>query len=425
MKYLIPEKSARRQFRKVAIAHGIKKSDTAEIKGCKIFFISDIIAEIIVPYYKSLTRRDDTQKGVIKNTIKTFHPAYFAMVMSTGIISIASHLLGFTAISRGLFYLNIIAYIIILSLQILRVKMYWNNLYADLSNPTISLVFFTTVAATNVLGSQFVTIVNYPEVAKAFWYFGILLWSMVSLATFSILFIKCEQKIELVLHGGWLTATVGTQSVAVFGAILAPKFGAGAGFVMFSSFVWWMIGSFLYVVLITLIMFRLVFFKISPDALVPPYWINMGALAITTLAGSAICINIPKVKGHYADLLGFTKGITLFFWSFGTWWIPFLIIVGIWKYLFHKTQFKYNPLYWAMVFPLGMYTASTMRLSQAIRIPFIAHISKYFIYAAYIAWIFIFIQMIISIIKAATAKEAPKMKEEKALQPQMAGIAKD
>ncbi|MEK6635247.1 MAG: tellurite resistance/C4-dicarboxylate transporter family protein, partial [Planctomycetota bacterium] len=190
---------------------------------------------------------------VIRNSIKTLHPAYFAMVMSTGIISIAANLLGFKSIAYGLFYLNIVAYAIILSLQILRVKMFWSNLYSDLSNPKLSLVFFTIVAATNVLGSQFVSVVNYPEVAKIFWYFGIFLWTIVSLSTFNLLFIKCDQRIEMVMHGGWLTATVGTQSVAVLGALLAPKFGDAGSFVMFSSFVWWMIGSFLYMVLITLI----------------------------------------------------------------------------------------------------------------------------------------------------------------------------
>jgi len=360
--------------------------------------------------------------SVIRNTIKTLHPAYFAFIMSTGIVSIASGLLGFKGIAYGLFYINIVAYAIILSLQLLRVRMFWNNLYNDLSNPKLSLVFFTTVAGTNVLGAQFVTVVDHPEIAKIFWYFGIFLWTIVSLSTFNLLFIKCDQRIEMVLHGGWLTATVGTQSVAVLGALLAPKFVDAGSFVMFSSFVWWMIGSFLYMVLITLIIYRLVFFKISPDALVPPYWINMGALAITTLAGSILCINIPKIQGPYADFLGFTKGFTLFFWPFGTWWIPFLVIIGVWKYVFHKTQFKYTPLYWGMVFPLGMYTACTIRLSQAIQIPFIANISNYFIYAAYIAWSFIFITMILSMIKAATAKEAAA--PAKAAQPQTTGVAK-
>ncbi|MFQ5714422.1 MAG: tellurite resistance/C4-dicarboxylate transporter family protein [Candidatus Scalinduaceae bacterium] len=343
--------------------------------------------------------------SAIRNTIQTLHPAYFAMVMSTGIISIAAKLLGFTGIAYVLFYINIIAYAIILPLQILRVVMFWDCLYKDLSNPKLSIVFFTTVAGTNVLGSQFVSIVNQPEIAKIFWYFGIFLWTIVSLSTFNLLFIKCTERLETVMHGGWMIATVGTQSVAVLGAILAPKFGSYGSFVMFTSFVWWMIGAFLYVILITLLFYRLVFFKITPEALVPPYWINMGAIAITTLAGSLLCINIPKIGGAYPDFLSFTKGFTLFFWSFGTWWIPFLIIMGIWKYVFNKTQFKYTPLYWGMVFPLGMYTACTIKLSQAIQIPFIINISNYFIYVAFVAWSFIFISMMISISKAAIKKE--------------------
>lgn len=362
--------------------------------------------------------------SVIRDTIRTFQTIYFAMVMSTGIISIASDLLGFNRIAYGLFYLNIVAYAIILSLQILRAVMFWDDLYNDLSNPKLSLVFFTIVAGTNILGSQFAGIANQPEIARIFWYFGIFLWTIISLSAFGILFVKCDQRIEVVLHGGWLTATVGTQSVAVLGAMLAPKFGDYGSFVMFLSFAWWMIGSFIYMALITLIIYRLVFFKASPDALIPPYWINMGALAITTLAGSVLCINTPKVAGSYTDFLGFTKGFTLFFWSFGTWWIPYLIIIGIWKYGINKIPFKYNPLYWAMVFPLGMYTACTIRLSQAIQIPFIANISKYFIYAAYAAWGFIFVSMIFSMIKITTAKGAPKIKEEETIQPQMTGIVK-
>ena len=90
--------------------------------------------------------------NIIRNTIKTFHPAYFAMVMATGITSIASSLLGFTVIAYGLFYLNIIAYAIILTLQVIRLCMYWDLVLNDLSDPKLSLVFFTTVASTNILG---------------------------------------------------------------------------------------------------------------------------------------------------------------------------------------------------------------------------------------------------------------------------------
>ena len=342
--------------------------------------------------------------NVIINTIKGLHPAHFAMVMSTGIISVASKFLGFTDIAYVLFYINIIAFTILVPISILRMIFYWDYLYKDLSNPKLSFVFFTIVAGTNILGAQFVTIVDQPEIAKIFWYFGIFLWAVISLFTFSILFLECSEGIEVV-HGGWLIATVGTQSVAVLGGILAPQFGSYGTFVMFMSFVWWMIGAFLYLIMITLLFYRLVFFKFTPDEFVPPYWINMGALAITTLAGSILCLNIPEIGGAFLDFLTFTKGFTLFFWSFGTWWIPLLIILAFWKYIFHKTPFKHSPLYWGMVFPLGMYTACTFKLSQALQLPFLANIPKYFIYIAYTSWIVISVSMLISIYKTATKRK--------------------
>ena len=343
--------------------------------------------------------------SVISNTIKGLHPAYFALVMSTGIISVAANFLGFTSIAYALFYINIISYAILLPILILRVITYWDCLYKDLSNPKLSFVFFTIVAATNVLGAQFVSVINQPEIAKIFWYFGIFLWIVITFSTFNILFITNAEEINKVMHGGWLIAAVGTQSVAVLGGLLAPKFGCG-DFVLFTSFAFWMTGSFLYVIIMTLLFYRLVFFKLPPEGLIPPYWINMGAIAITTLAGSVLCLSIPKIGGAFTDLMGFTKGFTLFFWSFGTWWIPLLIILGIWKYISQKTQFKYTPLYWGMVFPLGMYTACTFKLSQALQLPFIMNIPRYFIYLAFAGWAVIFASMLISIFKAATAKEA-------------------
>jgi hypothetical protein len=50
------------------------------------------------------------------------------------------------------------------------------------------------------------------------------------------------------------------------------------------------------------------------EPLTPPYWINMGALAITTLAGARLLIALGPL--HFAvDLKPFIAGFTLFFWS--------------------------------------------------------------------------------------------------------------
>ena len=83
---------------------------------------------------------------------------------------------------------------------------------------------------------------------------------------------------------------------------------------------------------------------------------------------------------------------------------PFLIILAIWRYGFSKIKFEYSPFYWSVVFPLGMYAACTIKLSQAIQIPFVMNIPKYFIYVVFVAWVFIFVNMIISILKSVREK---------------------
>ena len=65
----------------------------------------------------------------------------------------------------------------------------------------------------------------------------------------------------------------------------------------------------------------------SPADLAPPYWINMGAMAISTLAGVSL-IGSADGSEILSPLLPILKGFTLFCWATATWWIPMLIILG-------------------------------------------------------------------------------------------------
>ncbi|HHT9152651.1 MAG TPA: tellurite resistance/C4-dicarboxylate transporter family protein [Candidatus Hypogeohydataceae bacterium YC40] len=336
-----------------------------------------------------------------ENPIKAFQAVWFAMVMSTGIVSMASlrvanlyHMKVFSdtliGFAQALFWINVATYPVMIIMQLSRCAAFPKAVIADLSNPKTCLVFFTIVAGTNVLGSQ-IAIFGYLEVAKIFWYWGLFLWVLITISTFSFLFIKGISPIEESINGGWLLATVGTQSVAVLGSIIAPDYPKYGYFIFFLAYIWWLVGCFLYIVIMTLIMYRLIFFKLGPKELVPPYWINMGAVAITTLAGALLVLNGMKLQRGFVELLSFTRGFTFFFWAFGTWWIPLLVVLGFWKYVFHKTKPAFNPAYWGMVFPLGMYTACTYQLAYAMDLYFLLNIPKYFWFFAITAWVLTFI----------------------------------
>jgi tellurite resistance protein TehA-like permease len=342
----------------------------------------------------------------VADAVRHLSPSYFALVMATGIVGIATEQAGFHRPAVGFLWLNLAQYAVIWSLTLWRIARYPGAVLADLTGHQSAPGFFTVVAGTCVLGGQLILVAGAYDLALVLWAVGAVLWVGLTYFIFTALTIKEEKpSLDRGITGAWLLAVVATQSVATLSALLAQHLEQPHRLHLnFLALSMWLCGGMLYIWMISLIFYRYTFFPMSPGDLSPPYWINMGAMAISTLVGARLIKNAPDAW-FLASLLPFLKGFTIFYWSTGTWWIPMLVILAVWRHGYKKFPLTYDPLYWGAVFPLGMYTAATLEMSRAMHLDFLLPIPRVFIFAALTAWTLAFLGMLNSLRRFVAAPD--------------------
>lgn len=324
-----------------------------------------------------------------QNRLAAFPPEYFAMVMATGIVSLAIHDDGLGIAAKALLWFNTAIFILFWAMTFIRLIFFRAQLIYDATHHFHSAAFLTMVAAACILGCQFVLLTSWISVAKILWYSGIGLWVLLIYTFFSVVTVLDPvPPLEAGINGVWLLTVVSTESVAVLGALIAPLSGQSE-VVLFVSLVFCLAGGAAYAFFITLILYRWMFFRMKPEKLTPDYWIDMGALAIVTLS-LALLLSVSNRWTLLSELGPFLKGFMLLFWAAATWWIPFLSIVEIWRHSRGKVPFNYGPDYWALVFPLGMYSVATDAVIQTAGLTFLRPIAKAFSCVATLAWALVF-----------------------------------
>lgn len=318
--------------------------------------------------------------------------------MATSIVAIACQLENFDRIAELLTMLNAAMFVVLVSLMLTRLVLFPREVKADIMNHVRAPGFLTMAAGSALLGCEFILIVHWYTMALILWIVSVIAWVFLTYTIFVTFTVKeSKPTLDHGINGGWLLAVVSTQAVAQLALLLIPTNVNVAGELLFFGLALWLWGGMLYIWMISLIFYRYTFFTFAPSDLMPPYWINMGAMAISTLVGVLVA---ELISGSaLRELRPFVEGFTILFWVTATWWIPMLVILGYWRHIAKRFPLSYDPLYWGAVFPLGVYSVATYRIAEFWQLRFLFWVPKCFTYIALAAWLVTFVGMTYAILR--------------------------
>lgn len=329
----------------------------------------------------------------VAEAVQTLTPGYFALTMASGIISVGLELEGIHWLSAILLWVCLISYAVILTLNLVRLVPFRDDMRRDFMHPGRAFGFFTFIAGTDVLGVR-LGMAGWPAATAALLCIAVLAWVVLGyVIPWTAVLGRAERPVVKDANGTWFIWCVASQSVAVASASIEPLAGNDwRPALALIAVVAWSVGLILYAAVGIFVSLRLMTYPIHPEDLRPPYFVAMGAMAISVLAGARI---VEMAGAPMVDATrGLVAGSSVVFWSFASWLFPVLLAAGWWRHVVRKVPLAYDPGLWSVIFPLGMYAVAGIYLGRADHLPIVTAIGRGELWVAVAAFLATFAGML-------------------------------
>jgi tellurite resistance protein TehA-like permease len=301
-------------------------------------------------------------------------PDVFAAVMATGILSIAAGKHQYALISETLGVLATLALLILIALVLVTGAIAsW-----DLTDPDVTLRLFTFVAACAVLDSR---LASYRVVMLMLGAVALLSWLALIALSARNMSAHSWPTLRDRAHGAWELASVGTSGLAIVATLVARH--TPERWALWVAVPVWVVALGIYALMTWLIVWRAVAERREHNGFEPDTWILMGGLAIATLAGDDIHILAPTW------LAPTVRMVTMVTWVAATLWIPPLINFGLQRLSRRPAMLRFAGVWWALVFPLGMYSVATDAMAAELGRRSLSTVSLVFFWDALAAWLIV------------------------------------
>jgi C4-dicarboxylate transporter/malic acid transport protein len=342
--------------------------------------------------------------------LHTFHPAWFAAVMGTGALSVATFqnpggISGLKSVTEVISVgILLLAYALAL---VLAVPYLWRWVRhpdiasKDLRHPVLGAMFSTfpagllvlAVATANagtlIFSKDIVTLVVAVLAATG----GILAFIM-SLVFSYILFVMPNINPEQVGGGWFIPPVVNILLPLALVPLLEPAGKEGARVLLMIGYAAWGIGFFLFILVTALLYSRMIYHALPAAHFAPSLWIGLAPIGIGSLDLLRMAQKGTEVWGEQAQVvLSLSSIVATMLWGFGLWWLPMAALLLV-RYL-RNGGLHFTLGWWAFTFPVGAYTISTMLLGRHWKVDFVEWLGVLFYLLLLAFWLTVAFRTII------------------------------
>lgn len=325
--------------------------------------------------------------GAVSQGARRAEPAWFAMVMATGIVSAALRQDGWPGPAQVLLAGAAACFAVIAVAVGWRAVRHPAALAAELGRPQRVFTAFAAVAACAVLGNGLTGAgpggaaarIAAAVLAGA----ALLLWLALTGWALACLggWLRAGRPVTAV-NGTWYLWAVGTQSLAIAAAFLHAGGLLPARPAAAAAIAAWSAGLALYLVIMALVAARLLRARPGPRDATAPYWVAMGAASISAFAAARAA---PLTGAAFPAARPVIAGGGIAAWVLATCLVPALACFSVTR-LARPPRLRYGTGGWVFVFPLGMYATAGLTLGAVADVSLLHHVGAVAVWPAAVAW---------------------------------------
>ena len=321
----------------------------------------------------------------------------FAVVMATGIVSIAAADAGQALAAGALRWAGTATLIALLGLHAARVLLHRRVSASEIAHPTTVFDAFSLVAAVAVTAVALGPVLTTAALVGV-WIVAALVWLTIVAAMFGALVRHRSFGLVHFASGRWLLCVVSIESIAVLGVAATTATPDTALAVV--ALVAWAVGVAVYPAIALTIVVRIHTRGWSALDVTPDHWILMGALAICTLAGADLAATSNAFTGVERSELDAVAWAT---WGCAGVLYVVLAVVTVRRWMVSSAARQADIRWWASVFPLGMYSACTFELVRVSNVAVQHDIATVTFWPALGAWVLAALMSLRAVTRAVQA----------------------